>query len=60
MPSWDFFDLLLREIQVVGTPGTGFGPCGEGCFRLTAFGDRERTAEAVERIKGLARRGIGG
>ena len=59
MPSWDFFDLLLREIQVVGTPGVGFGPCGEGYFRLTAFGDRERTAEAVERIRGLARRGLG-
>lgn len=50
LSSWDFFDLLLTEINVVGTPGSGFGPAGEGYFRLTAFGDADRTAEAVERI----------
>ena len=49
--SWDFFDRLLNEIQVVGTPGVGFGPNGEGYFRLTAFGNRENTMEAVNRIK---------
>ena len=49
--SWDFFDKLLNEIQVVGTPGVGFGPSGEGYFRLTAFGDRESTIEAMNRIK---------
>ena len=51
MPSWDFFDKLLKEVNIVGTPGAGFGPCGEGYFRLTAFGDRENTLRAVERIK---------
>jgi len=51
LSSWEFFDLLLNNVQVVGTPGSGFGPAGEGYFRLTAFGSRERTAEAVERIK---------
>ena len=51
MPSWDFFDKLLQEVNIVGTPGAGFGPCGEGYFRLTAFGDRENTLRAVERIK---------
>lgn len=51
MGSWEFFDLLLRKAGVVGTPGAGFGENGEGFFRLTAFGDRERTVEAVERIK---------
>ncbi len=49
--SWEFFDKLLSEYNVVGTPGAGFGPHGEGYFRLTAFGDRERTKEAVERIR---------
>ena len=53
MPSWDFFDKLLAEVNIVGTPGAGFGPCGEGYFRLTAFGDRENTLRAVERIKTL-------
>ncbi len=48
--SMPFFDRLLECCQVVGTPGIGFGHCGEGCFRLTAFGDRERTREAVGRI----------
>ncbi len=49
--SWDFFDRLLEEVGVVGTPGVGFGPNGEGYFRLTAFGNRENTIEAIERIK---------
>ena len=49
--SWDFFDKLLNEVAVVGTPGVGFGPSGEGYFRLTAFGSRENTIEAIERIK---------
>jgi LL-diaminopimelate aminotransferase len=51
MPSWDFFDKLLHEVNIVGTPGAGFGPCGEGYFRLTAFGDRENTLRAIDRIK---------
>ena len=49
--SWDFFDKLLNEVQIVGTPGVGFGPSGEGYFRLTAFGNRENTIEAMTRIK---------
>ncbi len=53
MTSWDFFDFLLREANVVGTPGSGFGPHGEGYFRLTAFGSYENTVEAVDRIKNL-------
>ncbi len=53
MNSWDFFDKLLTEIQVVGTPGAGFGKNGDGWFRLTAFGTHEATAEAMERLKGL-------
>lgn len=53
MGSWDFFDYLLKEIQVVGTPGEGFGAAGEGYFRLTAFGDRAKTIEAAERLKKL-------
>jgi LL-diaminopimelate aminotransferase len=48
--SWDFFDKLLREAHVVGTPGSGFGPSGEGYFRLTAFGSRSQTEEAIARI----------
>ena len=52
MGSWELFDLLLNETQVVGTPGSGFGPAGEGYFRLTGFGTAERTIEAVERIRG--------
>lgn len=51
MTSWDFFDVLLEKTQVVGTPGSGFGPAGEGFFRLTGFGSAEKTLEAVERIK---------
>lgn len=53
MTSWDFFDYLLQEANVVGTPGSGFGPSGEGYFRLTAFGSYENTVEAIERIKKL-------
>jgi LL-diaminopimelate aminotransferase len=49
--SWQFFDKLLNEAQVVGTPGSGFGSCGEGYFRLSAFGFRPNVVEAVERIK---------
>jgi LL-diaminopimelate aminotransferase len=51
LSSWEFFDKLLNEAHVVGTPGAGFGPSGEGYFRLTAFGDRASTEEAVDRIK---------
>lgn len=51
MTSWDFFDKLLHEANIVGTPGSGFGPSGENYFRLTAFGSRENTLKAVERIK---------
>lgn len=51
--SWEFFDLLLTKANVVGTPGAGFGACGEGYFRLSAFGDYENTVEAVERILNL-------
>lgn len=50
MTSWDFFDYLLDKAHVVGTPGSGFGPHGEHYFRLTAFGSRENTVRAVERI----------
>lgn len=53
MTSWEFFDHLLEKAGVVGTPGSGFGPSGEGYFRLTAFGSYENTAAAVERIKKL-------
>lgn len=51
MTSWDFFDALLEKAQVVGTPGSGFGPSGEGYFRLTAFGNAEKTKEAIARIQ---------
>lgn len=53
MTSWEFFDRLLENVNVVGTPGSGFGPSGEGYFRLTAFGSHENTVEAVDRIKML-------
>ncbi len=56
MKSWEFFDYLLREAQVVGTPGSGFGRNGEGYFRLTAFGDRENTREACERLYRLLKK----
>lgn len=49
--SWDFFDRLLNEVQVVGTPGSGFGAAGEGYFRLSAFGDRADVEDAIERIR---------
>jgi LL-diaminopimelate aminotransferase len=51
LDSWGFFDKLLNEAHVVSTPGAGFGPAGEGYLRLTAFGQRDQTAEAVERIR---------
>ena len=53
MGSWEFFDLLLQKIQVVGTPGEGFGACGEGYFRFSTFGSREDTARAADRLIGL-------
>lgn len=53
MTSWEFFDYLLENANVVGTPGSGFGPSGEGYFRLTAFGNYENTIKALERIKAL-------
>ena len=51
MSSWEFFDILLEKVNIVGTPGSGFGPHGEGYFRLTAFGTKENTIMAMERIK---------
>jgi LL-diaminopimelate aminotransferase len=53
--SWEFFDYLLRKVQIVGTPGEGFGPSGKGFIRLTAFNTRENILEAVERFKSLKR-----
>ena len=53
MTSWEFFDYLLEQANVVGTPGSGFGPSGESYFRLTAFGSYENTVEAIRRIKAL-------
>ena len=53
MNSWDFFDLMLNKIAVVGTPGAGFGKNGDGWFRLTAFGDRDKTTEAMKRFEKL-------
>lgn len=53
MGSWEFFDYLLENANVVGTPGAGFGPSGEGYFRLTAFGSYENTLAALERVKAL-------
>ena len=53
MSSWEFFDYLLNEIQVVGTPGAGFGECGEGFFRLSSFGSADDTAEAARRLYNL-------
>ena len=55
MPSWTFFDRLLKEVNVVGTPGAGFGPSGEGYFRLTAFNTKEKTEQAMARIKAWKR-----
>ncbi|QUH23952.1 LL-diaminopimelate aminotransferase [Methanobacterium alkalithermotolerans] len=54
MDSWEFFDLLLNEVHVVGTPGSGFGPSGEGYFRITAFNTLENTKKAMERISKLS------
>ena len=51
MKSWEFFDFLLNECNIIGTPGEGFGKNGEGYFRLSGFGDNERTREAMQRIK---------
>ena len=51
--SWEFFDLLLNQANVVGTPGAGFGPNGENYFRLSSFGFRENVIEALSRIKQL-------
>ena len=53
MDSWDFFDVLLNEANVIGTPGSGFGPSGEGYLRLTAFNTLENTKEAMDRISKL-------
>jgi len=53
MDSWTFFDRLLHEVQIVGTPGAGFGACGEGYFRLSSFGSPEDTAEAADRLRRL-------
>jgi len=53
MKSWDFFDLMLDRIQVIGTPGEGFGASGEGYFRLSSFGDAKETRIAAERIQSL-------
>lgn len=55
MSSWDFFDLLLEKAQVVGTPGVGFGPAGEGYFRLSAFGSTDNCKQAMERIARVLR-----
>ena len=57
MTSWEFFDLLLQQAGVVCTPGAGFGPCGEGYIRLTAFNTPENTQEAVQRLKKLLKKG---
>jgi LL-diaminopimelate aminotransferase len=53
MGSWEFFDYLLENVQVIGTPGEGFGKCGEGYFRFSSFGSPEDTKEAAERLKKL-------
>ena len=53
MKSWKFFDYMLNKIAVVGTPGSGFGKNGEGFFRLTSFGNRENTIEAMKRFSEL-------
>ena len=55
LSSWEFFDTLLETVQIVGTPGSGFGPCGEGYFRLSAFGDPADTKTAAERLKQVLR-----
>ena len=50
--GWEYFDYLLNEKEIVGTPGEGFGKNGAGCMRLSAFGDAQKTVEAMERLKG--------
>mgnify|MGYP002644964347 CR=1 FL=1 len=55
MGSWEYFDYLLHNAEIVGTPGEGFGKNGEGYFRLTAFGDADKTKEAMERIQKLTK-----
>ena len=56
MGSWEFFDLLLEQANVVTTPGAGFGPSGEGYIRMTAFGDADQTVEAVARVAALLKK----
>ena len=56
MSSWEMFDLLLNKAQIVGTPGEGFGKCGEGYFRLSMFGDPDDTREAAKRMKELLKK----
>ena len=58
MGSWEFFDYLLQEIQVVGTPGEGFGACGEGYFRFSTFGSPEDTKEAARRLAELLSKNV--
>ena len=58
MGSWELFDFLLEKAQIVGTPGEGFGRCGEGYFRLSTFGDAEDTKEAAKRIAALFGKGV--
>ncbi|MCW8966158.1 MAG: aminotransferase class I/II-fold pyridoxal phosphate-dependent enzyme, partial [Candidatus Pacearchaeota archaeon] len=53
MKSWDFFDMLLEKANVVCTPGSGFGKCGEGYIRISAFNNYEKVKEAMERIAGV-------
>ena len=53
LDSWAFFDKLLHKAQIIGTPGAGFGACGEGYFRLSSFGSPEDTAEAADRLRQL-------
>ena len=53
MKSWEFFDLLLNEAQIIGTPGAGFGACGEGYLRFSTFGSPADTVEAAARLKKL-------
>lgn len=53
MKSWEFFDFLLERCHIIGTPGEGFGENGEGFFRLSGFGDHERTLEALRRMKAV-------
>ena len=55
LTSWEFFDALMEKAGVVGTPGSGFGPSGEGYFRLTAFGSLENSIKAIERIQNAVR-----